>query len=84
MTRRTALKLLGAMIVCLVGNPVASATDKKTYDSGHIKDDWRYSKTLDYAFSEEGIGNIIIETKDGEKLIIPFSDIVEALREEAK
>ena len=75
MTRRTALKLFGVMIACLVGKPVAKAADMEVGD-------WWKTKPMDYIFSEEGIGNIIIEPKDGEKLIIPFSDIVKALKEE--
>ena len=78
MDRRNALKLFGALFVCLAGHPVHA--EDLIVDSGTMKmsGDW-LSRPTDYTFNEEGIGNIVIERKDGTRLIVPFSDIVEAL-----
>ncbi len=76
MNRRNALRLFGALLVCLAGRGVARAGNE-TSDALEFRD---FSGPMDYIFHEEGIGDIIIECKDGSKIITPFSDIVEALK----
>jgi hypothetical protein len=74
MNRRKALKIFGAIFVCLAGRPVARAGDRLGLNHD-------LSKPTDYVFCEQGIGNIIIERRNGAKIVIPFSEIVEALGE---
>lgn len=76
MTRRTALKALGTLLVCLAGKNVM-AEDKT--QSNIITDNWWENTPQSYVFQEKGISSIIIEKKDGSKLVVPFSEIVEAL-----
>jgi len=77
MERRTALKVFGALFVCLAGRAISRAEPQK---EGELvfKDLW--SGPMDYVFSEAGVGNIIIECNDGTKIITPFTEIVEALK----
>jgi hypothetical protein len=74
MTRRKALKIFGALFVCLAGRTTVEA---KEMTDVTLSNPWAQPTT--YTFSEGGIKDIIIEKKDGSKLIVPFSDIVEAL-----
>lgn len=76
MTRRNALKLFGAFIACLTGRTIVEASETKN-GLVFFTDTWNQPTT--YILSEAGIKEIIIEKKDGEKLVVPFSDIVEAL-----
>ena len=75
MERRNALKLFGILFVCLAeGGPVMAETTTTT--TGAIKvPEW----TRSYQFHEEGIEQIIIIRKNGKKIIVPFSDICDAL-----
>ena len=87
MNRRNALKLLGALIVCIGG----TATSVKGEDYGELVGEGElditatnsiFSGPYDYNFSEEGIRNITIERKNKPDLVIPFKDIVKALEED--
>jgi len=71
--RRNALRLFGSLFVCLAGR-VVLAQEKTALQ---FRDDLDIPS--DYIFNEEGMGNIIIERKNGKKIIVPFSDIVDAL-----
>jgi len=72
MERRKVLKLFGALFVCFAGHSVLADTKKQ----GAIK--WN-PLPQDYYFTEKGMGDIIIERKNGNKIIVPFSDICDAL-----
>jgi len=74
MDRRIALKIFGALFVCLAGHPILRAAENLNASTLQL------SHPMDYIFSEEGMGNIIIECKDGSELIVPFSDIIDALK----
>ncbi len=74
MKRRKALKVMGAMVVCWAGS--ASAAEEKR--AGERP--WYESDPLDFQFNEAGINNLIIIRKNGEKITIPFSEIVDALK----
>ena len=82
MKRRSALKLLGTLLVCLGGRAVM-ADESIIYDDNTSSGDFlsKYQKPTisDYIFYEEGMGNIIIKRKDGTKIEVPFSDICDAL-----
>jgi len=78
MDRETALKILGTLIICLGGSPIMKPKDNVTTDDALCFTDI-FSQPTDYIFEEEGIGNIIIKRKDGNKIIVPFSDIINAL-----
>ena len=82
MNRRNALKLLGALIVCIGG----TATSVKGEDFGELVGESDlteiFSGPYDYNFSEEGIRNITIERKNKPDLVIAFKDIVKALEED--
>ena len=84
MNRRNALKLLGALIVCLGGT--ATSVKGEDYLVGEseldITADSIFSGSYDYNFSEEGIRNITIERKNKPNLVIAFKDIVKALEED--
>ena len=77
MDRRKALKMFGTLFICLAGHPVISSANAIDDELSLFQ---LLNKPVDYHFSEEGMGNIIIECKDGTELIVPFSDIVEALK----
>jgi len=78
MNRETALKILGMLIICLGGDPIMKPKDYVTKDDFLCFSDLS-SQPTDYIFEEEGMGNIIIKRKDGNKIIVPFSDIINAL-----
>ena len=72
MNRRNALKILGALFICLAGTPIQTSDDKKkSVDQEDANDFFDYSawvdKPIDYVFTEEGMGNIIIERKNGKR-----------------
>ncbi len=82
MNRRNALKLFGAFIACMTGTPIAMASEEFTSeDNSIIAKNIFKQEPMDYMFDEKLVNNIIIRTKEGEELKIPFSEIVEALRE---
>ena len=62
--------MMGALVVCIGGTNIACAED------GEL------TLSPDYTFYEKGIRDIVIICKDGEKLVIPFSEIVKSLRKE--
>jgi hypothetical protein len=74
MEKRNALKLLGILIVGLVGR-FTLADDKSPRLEFRPLD----LKPLDYVIYEDSVRNIIIYTKEERKLVIPFDDIVKAL-----
>jgi len=76
MDRRKALKIFGALFVCLAGHPVLANTNK---DSLFLSDAVLGFEPTSYTFSEAGIKDIIIERKNGKRIVVPFSDIVDAL-----
>jgi len=76
MNRRQALKFLGAFVMML-GAGRAKAEEKLHTDEVI---DWWKPKPMSYTITEDIVNNIIIERPDGTKLIIPFSEIVEALQ----
>jgi len=77
MTRRNALKMFGALFVCLAGRATVEASEIK--DGSMVFQDDLWSKPLTYTFSEKGIKEIVIEKSDGGRVVVPFSDIIEAL-----
>lgn len=77
MTRRTALKLLGAMIICQAGEVISKEWDIDQ-NVRLVFTDWENTKH-DYLFHAKTIGKIIIEKEDGSKINIEFSEIVKAL-----
>jgi len=70
--KKQALKLLGLMCICKGGKMSCKTLANCTTGLA-------FSPPYDWTFGEEGIGNLIIEKKDGSRIIIPFSDIVKAL-----
>jgi len=84
MDRRKALKLFGILFACLVGRPVL-AKELKIENGTEVTHDFLIlrdsNKPIDYVFEENGIGNIIIERKNGTKIEVPFSDICDALQD---
>ncbi len=77
MNRRKALKIFGALFVVLAGRPVEAKQLAKS--SEHLFDVSRWTQPVDYHFSEAGMGDIIIERKSGKKIVVPFSEICDAL-----
>lgn len=76
--RRKALQLFGTMFVCLVASKTSHGDT--TLDSA-IRFSDTQTRPLNYHFIEAGIGDIIIEKKNGQELRVPFSEIVDALEE---
>jgi len=76
MKRRTALKTMGALVVCLGGHRVHAdeSTDELFISASQ-------SSPVDCFFSADEIKNLIIERKGKPDLVIPFSEIVSALEE---
>jgi len=75
MKKDTAKKLLGIIVACVGGEP-------KMDDPGQSNlSTWAgvITPPTSFHFLEDGIKDIIIFKKDGTKLIIPFSEIIEAL-----
>jgi len=77
MDRRNALKIFGMLFVCLAGRPVLADTEKG--DNFLTSAATPFFEPTNYHFSEKGMGNIIIERKNGKMIVIPFADIIEAL-----
>ena len=79
MDRRNALRMMGTLVVCMAGVPTVEAVTND--DSGVADMDWWKAPIgpTSYTFTAEGIKDIIIEKRDGGKIVIPFDDIVEAL-----
>lgn len=77
MKRRNALKLLGSLIVCLGGTAQAVEKDALKITTGDL--DWWVPKPINYTFHAPGINNIIIERIDKPDIIVPFSEIIDAL-----
>lgn len=71
MERRSALKLLGTLFVCLTGMAVAKEEDIISIEP----------TPLNYIFHQNGINNIIINCVDGTELVVPFADIVKAIKD---
>ena len=68
MDRRKALKLLGSVVVGLVGTQtVAKAEDLLKLDT-------------DYVFQEKDLENIIINRKDGSQISVPFQEVFDSLK----
>lgn len=63
------------MGICLAGRATVRA--EETTGKLVLSDEW--SRPASFTFEEEWITDIIIKKKDGTQLIIPFSDIVDAL-----
>ena len=78
MKRRDALKMLGALVICLGGT---SSLVKAVDDSEMMSIDTitKFSP-IDYTFSSDGIRNLIIQIPNESDIIIPFSDIIFALK----
>ena len=78
MERRNALKLVGALVVCFCGKAVAT----NAYNSSSVTsfESWNIGP-VDYVFRVDEIKNLIIERKEKQDLVIPFSEIIEALEE---
>jgi len=76
MKRRTALKVLGGFIVMLAGKPVEA--NQATLSEGLIFKDIAL-EPVDYIIESKNIKNLIIQTEK-EKITIPFSDIIDALK----
>ena len=73
MNRRTALKVMGAAIIC-IGEKTSSIDEGSFIDIS--------PEPIDFSFYEAGIRNLIIIKKGGDKITIPFSEIVKALEED--
>lgn len=57
-------------------------TDKKQ-DGELLFNPDHYMLPTNFVFSEEGIGDIFIDKKDGKRITISFSDVIKALEEES-
>ena len=77
MNRRNALRILGSMCVCLLGKPAVVYAELLKGNNITFNTDF----ATDFTLCETGIRNIIIQKRDGTKLIIPFCEIVKALTE---
>lgn len=73
MKRRNALKAIGVLLLCVGGRAEVEAKMSEANLSS-----WE-DQPINYIFEEGSIKNLIIERKNGKDLIIPFSEIVEAL-----
>lgn len=90
MDRRNALKLFGTLFVCLAGvssqagDKTPVEIGKKIDESATATDKLKFTDKpellpMNYSFTEEGMGSIIIERKNGKRIEVPFSDICDAL-----
>ena len=80
MKKTTALKLLGILVICLGGRLMESENKELKADDLHLV--WEPNiEPMDFVFVEKSIRNLIITTDD-EDIVIPFSDIVEALKDD--
>jgi len=78
MDRRAALKLLGAIIVFLGGRSV------RAEEIGTVKlDRPSWLEEASFQFDEAGLKDIVIIRKNKKKIKIPFSEVVDALKEPA-
>ena len=82
MNRRAALIAMGTMVACMGGVAKAEPTDIAetnilTGGSTFTFQDW--SAPTSYHFEASGIKDIIITRSDKEDIVIPFSEIIEAL-----
>ncbi len=80
MDRRTALKLMGVLVICLGGKVVYGKNDVTIDDTGigdiEVLDPFG---PVDYHFGAEDIRDLIITRKDKQDIVIPFTEIIEAL-----
>lgn len=74
MTQTMALKLLGAMIICQAGETMAKEVDPNNSSLKFI-----LPQKMNYVFYTDSIEDLIIKREKEEDIIIPFSEIVEAL-----
>ncbi len=75
MDRRTALKFMGALVICLGG--IAEAAEEITSSKLYFHE--LDNPVLNYTFHADGIGDLIITQKDKQDIVIPFTEIIEAL-----
>ena len=76
MTRRTALKAMGMLVVALAPTKIMSQDDTVTMAD---KLTLPFAPYNNYYFNEKGMGSIIIERTNGKQLTIPLSEIFDAL-----
>ncbi len=80
MTRRSALKLLGVLVACLGGKAVAGGTASiRQVPKEELDSTWAIEPRMNFYLHEDSVKEIVIERRDGYRLVIPFSDIVDAL-----
>ena len=77
MDRRNALKLLGALVVCIGGT--ATSVKSEIFEDSSDNALTFSTGPYDYHFSEEGIRNITIGRKDQPDLVISFKEVVKSL-----
>ncbi len=78
MERRNALKILGAIVCCVGASAIKSHAQTGSLETYKLIDS---STPLDFIFDAESMGDIIIRQKDTPNIIIPFSEVIEALKE---
>lgn len=84
MKRKTALKLFGAIIIFYIGAS-KQMCDKLSNDHPDIEINWMSIRVpMDFILVEKQVNNLIIEKSDGNKIEIPFSEIIQALEEDIK
>ena len=79
MKRRDALKMLGVLVICAGGT---ASLAKAVNDNEMMSiDTISPFEPVDYVFSSDGIRNLVITIPKERDIVIPFSDIILALKE---
>ena len=86
MTRRTALKAMGMLVVALSPAKVVSAATEEDSEYRSLNSESKIllssesiAMSLDYHFIESGKRNLVIERANGKIIAIPFSEVFDAL-----
>lgn len=79
MNRRKVLLILGVLVAGLQGRFVKAGSAASTEKSNFFSTEEIDSHPLDIFFDSSRLGNVIIEKKDGSRVVVSWDEIIKAL-----